>query len=97
MPPSSIVFVIHDQQDTVFAGGVGQWLECIVVSITRMVNSLEVVSMQRLHGFAVLVELKKFQSGSNFGCPLLVLCLLSMMSRMLSSQVVLGNGFSASS
>ena len=63
MPPFSIVFVIHDEQDdAVFAGGVGQWLECMVVSITRIVNSLEVVSMQRLHGYAVLVKLKKFQS-----------------------------------
>ena len=42
-------------------------------------------------------EVSKQLGASNFGCPLLVLCLLSMMSRMLSSQVVLGNGFSASS
>ena len=49
--------VIHDEQDdAVFAGGVGQWLEFLVVSITRIVNSLEVVSMQRLHGYAVLVS-----------------------------------------
>ena len=63
MPPFSIVFAIHDEQDdAVFAGGVGQWLECMVVSITRIVNSLGVVSMQRLHGYAVLVKLKKSQS-----------------------------------
>ena len=72
MPPFSIVFVIHDEQDdAVFAGGVGQWLECMVVSITRIVNSLEVVSMQRLHGYAVLVNLKivKAARGIQFWMP----------------------------
>ena len=57
MPPFSIVFVIHDEQDdAVFAGGVGQWLQCIVVTIIRVITSLEAVSMQKLHGHAVLVK-----------------------------------------
>ena len=61
-PHSSIVFVIHDDSDAVFAGGREQWLQCIFVSTIRQTNSLKAVSMEKTARASLTVKLKHCQS-----------------------------------
>ena len=40
------------ENDAVFASKVGQWLQCIFVTVIIIINSLKVVSMRKLLGQA---------------------------------------------